>query len=141
MFYCGTKLYTRHAMPKIPKKHYKLTKKKVIASIKKQRGILSYVARECAVDRGSIYNFLQHYPEIWDVVKEARETVTDEVENEMLNVIFSQDPAFANQKARLIQFYLQNQAKDRGYNAEKEEKKDIGPIVIEMKNIPRPDDA
>lgn len=122
----------------MPKKHYKLTKDKVAKAIKKHRGILKYVADECSVDRSAIYNFLNRYTDLWDVVESAREELTDAVEREMLDVIFSNDPRMANQKAKLIQFYMSNQAKHRGYNTEKEEKKEQGPIVISLEGFPRP---
>ena len=124
----------------MPKKHYKLTKKKATAAILKHRGVLKYAAEACGVSRQSLYEFLEYYPDLWKVVEEARETLIDEVEQEMLSVIFSSDPHVINQKSNLIRFFMSNQAKHRGYNTEKEEKKEQGPIVIEMHGIPRPSD-
>jgi len=125
----------------MPKKHYKLTKKKVTAAILKHRGILKYAADACGVSRQSMYEFLEYYPDLWKVVEEARDTLIDEVEQEMLSVIFSTDPQAINQKANLMKFFLSNQAKHRGYNTEKEEKKEQGPIVISLEGFPRPPDV
>lgn len=87
----------------------RLSKKKVSEAIKIYRGNLSRVADACGVTRGHIYNFINgKAPELWDEIKEARETIVDDLEQKGFDVAM-------RGHAGMIQFLLQALGKERGY--------------------------
>ena len=116
----------------------RLTKDMVRDAIEKKGGLLVDVARECGVSRQAIYKFLERYPDLKPGLERAREVTKDKAESKLLALFDSEDDRTA---LNAVKFYLSNQAKDRGYNTEKEEKKEQGPIVISLEGFPRPPDV
>ena len=84
-------------------------KKAISNKITEKRGNLSAVARAFGKSRTWLYNNLNDkYPELWDVVKEARESLIDDAESEL------QKQMFKGNITALI-FFLKTQGKVRGY--------------------------
>jgi len=85
------------------------TKNNIKKKIHEKRGNLSTVARSFGRSRTWLYNTLNDkYPCLWDDVKDARETLTDDVESELQKQIFKGN-------ITAIIFYLKTQGKGRGY--------------------------
>ena len=84
-------------------------KKAISGKITEKRGNLSAVARSFGKSRTWLYSILNNkYPELWDIVKEARESLIDDAESEL------QKQMFKGNIAALI-FFLKTQGKSRGY--------------------------
>ena len=84
-------------------------KKAIREKIIEKRGNLSVVARSFGKSRTWLYNALNDkYPELWDDVKEARESLLDDAESEL------QKQMLRGNITALI-FYLKTQGKGRGY--------------------------
>ena len=86
----------------------KLNKTNVSAQIERMSGNLAAVARSFGKSRRWIYQYLEKYPDLWDVVKEARETMLDNVESQLYKKALSGD------NTAMI-FFLKTQGKSRGY--------------------------
>jgi len=116
----------------------RLTKDKVRKAIEEKGGLLADVARCLGVSRRAVYNFLEKYPDLKEGLEWARSVTDDKAESRLFELIDSEDEKVA---LKAVIFYLSNRARHRGYNTEKEEKKDQGPIVISLEGFPRPPDA
>lgn len=87
----------------------RLTKKAVAETIIEMRGNISAVARRFDKSRKWIYEYCKEkYPELWEVVEEAREMMVDDAEAVLQRKILQGDTT------SLI-FYLKTQGKQRGY--------------------------
>lgn len=87
----------------------RLSKKKVSEAIRIYRGNLSRAAEACGVTRTHIYKFINlKAPELWDEIKEARETVIDDLEQKGYEVAM-------RGHAGMIQFFLNSIGKERGF--------------------------
>jgi hypothetical protein len=102
-------------------------KKAISEKIVEKRGNLSAVARAFGRSRTWLYNVLNDkYPELWDVVEDARESLIDDAESEL------QKQMFKGNIAALI-FFLKTQDKKRGYVERQEYTgKDGQEIVINL---------
>ena len=88
-------------------------------------GNISAVARRFKVSRGAIYKFInEKYPDLLECVKEARESMVDEVESELYK------QAKKGNTVAMI-FFLKTQGKARGY-VEKVEQENSGETVIRV---------
>jgi len=84
-------------------------KKAISEKIIEKRGNLSAVARAFGKSRTWLYNALNDkYPDLWDIVEEARESLVDDAESEL------QRQMFKGNITALI-FFLKTQGKARGY--------------------------
>jgi hypothetical protein len=102
-------------------------KKAISEKITEKRGNLSAVARSFGKSRTWIYNVLKDkYPELWDIVEEARESLVDDAESEL------QKQMFKGNITALI-FFLKTQGKRRGY-VERQEVEQSGKLEIEYVN-------
>ena len=98
-------------------------KKAISEKITEKRGNLSAVARSFGRSRTWIYKTLNDkYPELWDVVEDARESLIDDAESEL------QKQMFKGNITALI-FFLKTQGKKRGY-IERQEIEHDGKLVI-----------
>ena len=85
------------------------SKKAISEKIIEKRGNLSAVARSFGKSRTWLYNILNDkYPELWDIVEEARASLIDDAESEL------QKQMFKGNITALI-FFLKTQGKGRGY--------------------------
>ena len=101
-------------------------KKAISNKITEKRGNLSAVARAFGRSRTWLYNNLNDkYPELWDIVEEARESLVDDVESELQKQIFKGNIA-------AIIFFLKTQGKSRGY-VERQELRHSGDTEIKVR--------
>jgi len=85
------------------------TKNNISKKITEHRGNLTSVARSFGKSRTWLYNTLnKKHPCLWDVVKEARESLIDDAESELYKQMFKGNTA-------ALLFFLKTQGKDRGY--------------------------
>lgn len=80
----------------------------------KAKGFISQTAKTLNCSHTTIHNYLERYPELRDVLKEARTEMLDFAENALLSKIKDKDTTS-------IIFFLKTQGKSRGY----QEKQDI----------------
>lgn len=66
---------------------YKVKKKDIERSLKKNMGLVSGVAKDLNVERQTVYNYLNKYPKLKDIQKEARDKTTDVAKNRIMNAI------------------------------------------------------
>jgi hypothetical protein len=87
----------------------RVSKKALREKIIEKRGNLTRVAAAFGKSRTWLYNALNDkYPELWDDVEEARESLIDDAESEL------QKQMFKGNITALI-FFLKTQGKTRGY--------------------------
>lgn len=91
----------------------KVTKTNVSDAIRNMSGNLTAVARMFGKSRQWIYDYLKKYPDLQDVVSEARETMLDNVESKLYQ------RALAGDTTSMI-FFLKTQGKSRGYTERQE---------------------
>ena len=104
----------------------RLVKRNVSEAILRYSGNLTAVARAFDVSRQAVYNLLEKYPELWELVREARETMLDNVES----TLYKQ--ALEGNTAAMI-FFLKTQGKARGYIERTEHAgPDNGPIKVRL---------
>ena len=107
-------------------------KKAIEEKIRDKRGNLSMVARAFGRSRTWLYDTLNDkYPELWDVIKEARESLIDDAESELHKQMFK------GNIAALI-FFLKTQGKSRGY-VERQELEHGGGVDVTIVNWDEPD--
>ena len=103
------------------------SKKAISEKIVEKRGNLSAVARGFGKSRTWLYNILNDkYPELKDVVEEARDSLIDDAESEL------QKQMFKGNITALI-FFLKTQGKGRGY-VERQEVEQSGDLTIKYVN-------
>lgn len=112
----------------------KLSVKKVVNALRKSHGMIAIAARELGCSRKVIYNYIKKYPEVAEVIEEAREYTTDTAETKLYESIKNREPW-------AVQFYLKTQGKRRGY-VEKQEvdnRHSFDGVVGIQVNMPEPD--
>ena len=88
--------------------HEKFTKAEVADALLESRGFVSAAARRLACEAGTVYDYMNRYPELKEIRQEAREAEKDLAEMMLGKMIRDgQFPATC--------FYLKTQARDRGY--------------------------
>ena len=91
-----------------PRKQEQFTVKEMADALRESRGFVSATARRLACDPLTVYNYMERYPELVEIRKEAKEAEKDLAEMMLGKMIRDgQFPATC--------FYLKTQAKDRGY--------------------------
>ena len=107
-------------------------KRAISEKITEKRGNLSVVARSFGKSRTWLYNTLNDkYPELWDVITEARESLIDDAESEL------QKQMLKGNTTALI-FFLKTQGKSRGY-VERQEVEHGGGVDITIVDWDEPD--
>ncbi|MGR3219495.1 MAG: helix-turn-helix domain-containing protein [Candidatus Anammoxibacter sp.] len=91
-------------MPKKPK----FTKEKVANALEKSKGFQSYAANLLKCTPRTIYNYMQKYPELQEVLNDALEERIDVAETKL-------DEAINKGEPWSIAFFLKTRAKHRGY--------------------------
>jgi hypothetical protein len=86
----------------------KLTVASVEKALRDSDGNIACTARAFGCTRSAVYNFIQRYTRLQEVLKDCRETMKDEAESSLSRAIRNGD-------AWAICFFLKTQAKDRGY--------------------------
>lgn len=86
----------------------KVSKRRVLAAITKQRGLVTKIAEQCQVHPATIYDYIKSDPEIAKALEDAREHATDHVESKLFDQI-------EQGNITAIIFYLKTQGKRRGY--------------------------
>lgn len=109
---------------------------KIIAAVKKSRGLIAVAARSLGIDRKTVYNRMEKSDAIREAVEESRDFTTDTAEAALYKAI-QEGEAWA------VCFYLKTQGKGRGY-VEKQQHEvtgaDGGPVSVAVtRTIVRPD--
>lgn len=105
----------------------KRTKEQILKEIKGSGGIVSKIAQRLGINRKTLYNYRQKWPEIDEAIKEAEEDGLDLAENQLMNRV-----AMGDLKA--IMYYLDNKGRRRGWgqkqqNIQLESSQPIQPII------------
>lgn len=95
-----------------------------INAIHKHHGIITYVAEELGVHRAAVYRMRERHERVAIALNEARERMTDHVENKLMQRINEGDTTATI-------FYLKTQGKARGY-VERTEVQQTGGLRIEV---------
>lgn len=93
---------------KPPLNKQQFTVEEVAEALRESRGFVSATARRLACDPLTVYNYMERYPELKEIRKEAKEAEKDLAEMMLGKMI--RDGQFL-----ATCFYLKTQAKDRGY--------------------------
>ena len=89
-------------------KQEQFTQAEVADALRESKGFVSAAARRLACDAQTVYNYMERYPELVEIRKEAKEAEKDLAEMMLGKMIREgQFPATC--------FFLKTQAKDRGY--------------------------
>ena len=72
-----------------------------------------------------IYEYIERYPALQDVLNEARESSIDLAESELIKAIEA-----GNLTANI--FFLKTRGKSRGYSERSEDDKDRGPVTLRV---------
>lgn len=91
-----------------PHKKEQFTQAEVADALRESKGFVSAAARRLACDGQTVYNYMERYPELKEIRKEAKEAEKDLAEMMLGKMI--RDGQFL-----ATCFYLKTQAKDRGY--------------------------
>ena len=86
----------------------RITKEAVQQAIVKSRGLLSFAAQLLGCDRTTIYNYLEKWPDLKQVVADQREGLIDIAESRLLGNSDRGDTT-------AIIFFLKTQGRNRGY--------------------------
>ena len=95
----------------IPQNSTKLTtaqKRRRFIEIYAKKLNISLACEDVGIDRGTYYNWVKRFPNFKKDMDERAEAVTDLVETKLISEI-------SKGNARLIEFYLKNKARNRGY--------------------------
>jgi predicted transcriptional regulator len=84
------------------------TAKEIIAAVRKNKGILTLVARELGCTRQTVHNYVKRYPTIAAAVQEERDSLLDLAEGKLFEQVNK-----GNMTA--IIFTLKTLGKHRGY--------------------------
>lgn len=84
------------------------TPDEVIGAIRRCNGILAATARELKTSRNTVRRYIETYPDVAAVYKEASETVLDLAEQRLFRAV-------NNGSIRAIMFLLKTKGKHRGY--------------------------
>ena len=91
----------------------RISEKRILNAMKKSGGIISVIAQRLGCSRRTIYDRVEKSKKIKDALMQAKEELIDVAESKLANKIEEGDIG-------AIKFYLQTQAKQRGY-VEKQE--------------------
>lgn len=80
----------------------------VITAVKEAGGNVALACHNLGISRGTMYVYMRKYPEIKEILDNAREQTIDQVEHVLI------DKALEGE-AWAVKFYLMTQAKHRGY--------------------------
>jgi len=86
----------------------KLTVKAVEASLKEKHGNFAAVARALGVSRVAVWSFVKRHGELQQLVHDLREAMKDNAESKLYAAVLKGEPW-------ALRFFLQTQARDRGY--------------------------
>jgi hypothetical protein len=78
-------------------------------SIIKSKGFISQVAKNLNCENKTIYNYVNKYPDLQEVINDTREKMIDFAESKLLKKIKQGDTT-------AIIFFLKTQGKHRGYS-------------------------
>jgi hypothetical protein len=111
----------------------------MIEAIEKSQGIIAGAARFLGCSRNTVAKWIDQDEKVRQAYEDQKETIGDEMEGRLLRICRSDGHA---DQFKAIRFYLRTVLRERGYgDKEQKEESTNQPIVIEMKNIPRPEDA
>jgi len=86
----------------------RMTKDKVEQALVKSKGLLSFAAQLLGCNRSTIYDYLEKWPDLKQVVADQREGLIDAAESRLLGNIDRGDTT-------AIIFFLKTQGRGRGY--------------------------
>jgi hypothetical protein len=103
----------------------KISKKKVIETIEKTKGLVSVAAKHLGVTRKTLYNYIHADEDILNALDDAREGIVDMAEGKLMEQVTNGDTT-------AIIFTLKTLGKKRGYI----EKQEIDHSIKEMPQLP-----
>lgn len=116
-------------MPTTPGRPREYTPAQIEKALRSARGNISEAARMLKCGRSTVVLYIERYPELKNVVTEAREAMLDFAESKLRQHI-------ENDSERMLQFFLQTQGRRRGYRTDTNGLYDngsaVGRIVIEI---------
>lgn len=101
---------------------------KVIEALKATRGMVALAAEKLECDRNTIYNYIEQYPEIREVVDAQRDKVIDIAELKL-------EEAVRNGQPWAIAFTLKTIGKKRGYTEKEDDNAREGQQTTEPTTI------
>lgn len=91
-----------------PERLRRLTPERLIAAIRRCKGMLTLVAKELGVSYEAVRKSVHRFPTVAAALREARDEVTDTAELALYKRIQNGDPW-------AVQFWLKTQGKSRGF--------------------------
>jgi len=86
----------------------KLNKKKFRKAVVDSGGIISTIAHRCEVARNTVYKFVEHHPDMKDLIDDETERILDLAENKLFSKVSSGE-------SWAIKYLLSTKGKKRGY--------------------------
>lgn len=108
----------------VTNRRLRCSKESVAQALLDSRGIASVAARKLGVSRKSIFDYMDRWPELHEVRDEARNVISDKAEDNIVKAVNEGD-------LKTSRWWLQHQARDRGYGERLELKHD-GEIEIRL---------
>lgn len=91
----------------MPKKQL-FTPEQVVAALRNHRGLVTQAAKELGIGVRTVYDYVQRYASVREVVQEMKESRLDYTEGKLYDLIDKGEPA-------AIFFHLKTQGKHRGW--------------------------
>ena len=95
-----------------------ITKTKFIKALEDSGGILSVIARKLKVTRKAVYNFIDKYPELKELIDQERETILDIAQNTVYDRVKGED-------WEATRYLLNTLGRQRGFSSRTEETEQI----------------
>lgn len=86
----------------------RLSVKRITDALARNRGMVAVAARNLGCSRQTIYEWMERYPELKDVLAEEREVMTDVAELSLYKQVQAGE-------GWAVKYYLSTQGKGRGY--------------------------
>ena len=120
------------ALQRTEKKN-KINPTKVIASILKNRGLITHVAKELSIHRATLMRYIEKNEICLETLGQARDAMGDLAEKRLFEKIDEGD-------LRAILYYLSTVHRNRGYSVNADSANDMntargGPVFVETVNI------
>lgn len=106
-----------------PGREERYTPEQILAALRHARGMVTAAARALGCNRQVIYNYKAKYPQIDDVLTEARELQLDTTELALFRAI-------DNGESWAITLYLKTQGRSRGYTQKQD--KGLDALTLEQ---------
>ena len=110
----------------------KLELDKIKKALTDANGFVSVAAKNLNCDTKTIYNYMNRYPELKELLSEIRNKTLDYAESKLLQHI-------ENDNFNALKFFLETQGKQRGYTVRTENVVTTNKITIDPEDIKKID--